>query len=94
MVAGDRQRGDVVAEIEHACRSLEAQQIAQSFDRRIEPMLEVDECVVGPEFAAQRVDFVDDPSMRITAETPRTDADLATACPHPGALTGGEIDGG
>ena len=46
------------------------------------------------EFAAQRVDFVDDPSMRITAETPRTDAYLATACPDQGALTGGEIDGG
>ena len=43
-------------------------------------------------FTAQRVDFVDDPSMRITAETPRTDAYLATACPDQGALTGGEID--
>ena len=46
------------------------------------------------EFDAQRVDFVDDPSMRITVETPRTDAYLATACPDQGALTGGEVDGG
>lgn len=45
------------------------------------------------EFAAQRVDFVDDPSMRITVETPSTDAYLATACPDQGALTGGEVDG-
>jgi hypothetical protein len=45
------------------------------------------------EFVAQRVDFVDDPSMRITVETPRTDAYLATACPDQGALTGGEVDG-
>jgi hypothetical protein len=43
-------------------------------------------------FAAQRVDFVDDPTMRIVAETPRTDAYLATSCPDQGALTGGEID--
>lgn len=46
------------------------------------------------EFAAQRVDFVLDPSMRITVETPLTDAYLATACPDQGALTGGEVDGG
>lgn len=46
------------------------------------------------EFAAQRVGFVEDPSMRIAVETPRTDAYLATACPDQGALTGGEVDGG
>lgn len=50
--------------------------------------------VAAAEFASQRVDFIDDPSMRITAETPLTDAYLATACPDQGALTGGEIDGG
>jgi hypothetical protein len=50
--------------------------------------------VAAAGFAAQRVDFVDDPSMRITADTPRTDAYLATACPDQGALTGGEVDGG
>lgn len=43
--------------------------------------------------SAQLVDFVDDPSMRITVETPLTDAYLATACPDQGALTGGEVDG-
>jgi hypothetical protein len=46
------------------------------------------------EFTSQRVEFVLDPSMRITAETPLTDAYLATACPDQGALTGGEVDGG
>lgn len=45
-------------------------------------------------FADQLVDFRDDPSMRITVETPRTDAYLATACPDQGALTGAEIDAG
>lgn len=49
--------------------------------------------LAAAEFTAQRVDFIDDPSMRITAETPLTDAYLATACPDQGALTGGEIDG-
>lgn len=44
------------------------------------------------EFAAQRVDFVDDPSMRIAVETPLTDEFLATACPDQGALAGGEVD--
>lgn len=46
------------------------------------------------DFASQRVGFVEDPSMRIAVETPRTDAYLATACPDQGALTGGEVDGG
>lgn len=45
------------------------------------------------EFASQRVDFVLDPSLRITVDTPLTDAYLATACPDQGALTGGEVDG-
>lgn len=45
-------------------------------------------------FAEQLVDVVDDPTMRIVAETPLTDAYLATACPDQGALTGGEIDAG
>lgn len=42
---------------------------------------------------ARLVGFADDPSMLITAETPRTDAYLATACPDQGALTGGEVEG-
>lgn len=42
---------------------------------------------------ARLVGFVDDPSMRITVETPRTDAYLATACPDQGSLTGAEVDG-
>src|SRR5690606_20399658 len=33
---------------------------------------------------ARLVGFVDDPSLRITVETPRTDAYLATACPDQG----------
>ena len=45
------------------------------------------------DFDARLVGFVDDPSMRITVETPRTDAYLATACPDQGALTGAEVDG-
>jgi hypothetical protein len=45
-------------------------------------------------FADQLVEFRDDPSMRITVETPRTDAYLATACPDQGALTGTEVDAG
>lgn len=45
------------------------------------------------DFAAQRVDFVDDPTMRITVATPLTDAYLATACPDQGALAGGEVEG-
>lgn len=46
------------------------------------------------ELSSQRVDFLDDPSMRITVETPLTDAYLATACPDQGSLTGAEVDGG
>ena len=42
---------------------------------------------------ARLVGFVDDPSLRITVETPRTDTYLATACPDQGALTGAEVDG-
>lgn len=46
------------------------------------------------DFDARLVGFVDDPSMRITVETPSTDAYLATACPDQGALTGAEVGGG
>ena len=45
------------------------------------------------DFDGRLVGFVDDPSMRITVATPRTDTYLATACPDQGALTGAEIDG-
>lgn len=50
--------------------------------------------VAAADFAGELVDFVDDPSMRITVATPLTDAYLATACPDQGALTGAEVDGG
>jgi hypothetical protein len=45
-------------------------------------------------FDQQLVGFVEDPSMRITVETPLTDAYLATACPDQGALAGGEVEAG
>ncbi len=45
-------------------------------------------------FDEQLVGFVDDPSLRITVETPLTDEYLATACPDQGALTGGEVEAG
>lgn len=47
--------------------------------------------VAAAELADERVAFVDDPSMRIVVETPRTDAYLATACPDQGALVGTEV---
>lgn len=42
------------------------------------------------DFDALLVGIVDDPSMRITVETPLTDAYLATACPDQGSLLGTE----
>jgi len=46
------------------------------------------------ELLAERVEFIDDPSMRISVETPLTDVHLVTACPDQGALTGAEVDAG
>ncbi|MEO6570266.1 MAG: hypothetical protein ABIO83_01835 [Ilumatobacteraceae bacterium] len=43
---------------------------------------------------SQRVDFAQDPSLMVTAETPRTDAYLETECPDQGTLSGLEVDGG
>ncbi len=43
------------------------------------------------EFIAARVPLTDDPSMIITAATPRTDEYLATACPDQGAITGQDV---
>jgi hypothetical protein len=63
--------------------------VVAELDDRLQALVDA----AAAEFAAQRVDFVDDPSMRITVETPSTDAYLATACPDQGALTGGEVDG-
>lgn len=63
----------------------------------VTPLLDDDRWVLvasaAADFDARLAGFVDDPSMRITAETPSTDAFLATACPDQGTLTGGEIGG-
>jgi hypothetical protein len=47
-------------------------------------------------FSEARVPLQQDPSMQITAETPLTDAFLATACPDEGWIVGQEVvdDGG
>ena len=45
----------------------------------------------GAAFAAARVPLTADPSMIITAETPRTDEYLATACPDQGSITGSDV---
>jgi hypothetical protein len=42
-------------------------------------------------FSAARVPLPDDPSMVITAETPLTDAFLATACPDEGWIVGQDV---
>ena len=45
----------------------------------------------GAAFTAARVPLTADPSMIITAETPRTDEYLATACPDQGSITGADV---
>ena len=42
-------------------------------------------------FGAARVPLPSDPSMVITAETPLTDAFLATACPDQGWIVGQDV---